>query len=138
MPRIIDDEKEPRKPDAASLRRYRTVPFPAVEGTLACEVRDLRNLQACRCGHDRCCHTDYLGEGDGRVMVLDCPSAGNCGVGGCECQCFTYDGERTSPEGRKRRAEEVKVARVVPPEVPKGKVAKRVVTAEGASVDPFA
>jgi len=118
MPKIEEDD---RSPDPALLRRYRTVPSPAVEGTLSYAVRQLRNLQSCACGHDRCCHCDFAGEGDERVMILDCPSAGKCLVRDCDCGGFVFS-RQSCPEGKKRRKEEKRIAKVFPPEEPAEKV----------------
>ncbi len=122
MPKIIEDAPKVKKPLADQpppsdlLKRYVTHPYTAEMQLAYYEVSQIRNLQNCSCGHDRCCHSNHLGTGRRQVLVTDCPSAGRCGVKGCDCGSFTFSKSGSSPEGRKNREREKKLTKVFPPE----------------------
>lgn len=83
MPKISNGPPKPKLPPSELKRRYLTNPYSQKDQLAYYEVGLIRNLQICTCGHDRCCHSNYLGTGEEQVIIVDCPSAGRCGVRGC-------------------------------------------------------
>lgn len=91
------------KPTTPAPKRE-TVPCPV--STYNVDRNLLLNLQTCSCRHDRCCHSNYVGKGEERRLIVDLPSVGPCGVKGCKCTGFVLDPDHTSPEGMKRYIKE--------------------------------
>lgn len=75
---------------------------------------ELYNLQVCMCGHDRMVHTNYIGHGKKREIILDCDYAGHCSCSNCECEKFVFSGAQSSLEGKDRRKKEVATKKVHP------------------------
>lgn len=95
---------------------YKTVPCPYSKRESDALDAQMLNLQFCTCGHDRCNHSNYLGKGKDRRIILDCTKAGRCVVKGCECGAFVFDTKVAGIESNKRRAAEKAQYKVVPPE----------------------
>lgn len=74
---------------------------------------DVYQHQACVCGHSRFGHTDYLGSGKDRVLVMDCLHAGTCRY--CGCERFVFSTARATPEALANRRREQEMFEVVPP-----------------------
>lgn len=107
MPKVT--AKPPQQPQV----KYRTTPAP--ESTFGAERRECLNGQSCTCGHDRLCHSCFVGEGESRLVFVDAPNVGECGVTKCHCARFVFDPKHTSEEGKKRYNTERKKYKVVPP-----------------------
>ena len=98
--------------NAVPLPKYRTIPSPVM--ALDEDREALLNLQTCTCDHDRCVHSRFVGEGEQRRLIVDVPCVGHCLVEGCRCVGFVFS-NHTSVDGKKRRTQEVKQYKIVPP-----------------------
>lgn len=105
MPRI-HEEKLP----------YKIVLYPGSKLESREGVAQVLNLQPCTCGHDRAVHTDYLGDGPTRKVIIDCPRAGKCALERCKCSHFVFDTQAAGSEAKKRRLQEKKQNKIIPPE----------------------
>lgn len=115
MPKIDTTPPKGKKPPSELAKRYLTNPYSQEAQLIYYEVCQIRNLQICTCGHDRTCHSNYLGMGEEQRMVVDCPSVGRCGVRGCKCEGFVFS-QSSSLEGKKNRKREKELSKVYPPE----------------------
>lgn len=114
MPKISKSQPKPKSLSPKELG-YAVVPYPESKRQLEQESGLFLNLQICACGHDRCCHSYFYGEGEKQVRIQEPLSAGKCLNKKCGCTMFRYDPANTSAEGKKRRAEEEQLFAVVPP-----------------------
>ncbi len=102
------------KPVKVDYVPYESARYPADERYTREGGAQILNMQHCECGHDRLSHFHTTGEGLDRVIILNCPNAGQCGVKGCKCCGFRFS--NASPvEGQKRRQREVAEFACVPP-----------------------
>ncbi len=112
MPKVGQTKPKGELVNATPLPKYATAPWP--ESVRGDERYALLNLQTCTCDHDRCVHSDTVGEGEARRVILDAPHVGTCRVKGCKCVGFIFS-QRSSVEGKKRRSVEKAKYKVIPP-----------------------